>query len=218
MNKEPKVSVIVPTYNQEKYIGRCLRSLLDQSLEKKFYEIIVINDGSVDKTSYALELFKDDIRILSNQTNKGLAFSVNKGILKSRGRFVTRVDSDDYVNKEFLKTLLLFLTENSSMDAVCCDYYIIDDREKIQVRKSGINDPIACGIMFRIEQLVELGLYDTSFLVHEETDLRHRFLKKYNIDSVPLPLYRYRKHQTNKTNDLELMKKHLKKFKEKHKI
>ena len=218
MTNEPKVSVIIPAYNQEKYVRRCLRSLLDQSLEKKFYEIIVINDGSSDKTGYVLDLFKDDIRILKNEKNEGLAFSVNKGILKSRGRFVVRVDSDDYVNKEFLNTLLLFLSDNSSMDAICCDYYTVDDREKIQDRKSGIKDPIACGIMFRIEQLVELGLYDTSFLVHEETDLRHRFLKKYTIDNVPLPLYRYRRHETNKTNDLELMEKHLKKFKKKHKI
>ena len=54
----PKISIIVPAYNQEKYIGRCIRSLLSQSLSKNKFEIIVINDGSKDKTEQALKLFK----------------------------------------------------------------------------------------------------------------------------------------------------------------
>ena len=70
MHIEPKISVIVPVYNQEKYIGRCLRSLLDQSLTRTSYEIIVINDGSTDKTIYALELFKEEIRVLHNKKNR----------------------------------------------------------------------------------------------------------------------------------------------------
>ena len=61
------ISVLVPIFNQEKYIGRCLRSLLSQNYSKDLYEIIVINDGSVDRTSYALNLFKDDIKIINNK-------------------------------------------------------------------------------------------------------------------------------------------------------
>jgi len=60
MPSTPKISVIIPTYNQEKFIGRCLRSLLDQSHERFNYEIIVIDDASQDKTLYALNLFKED--------------------------------------------------------------------------------------------------------------------------------------------------------------
>ena len=56
---KPKISVIVATYNQEKFIGRCLRSLLHQTLPHTDYEIVVINDGSSDKTGFALELFCD---------------------------------------------------------------------------------------------------------------------------------------------------------------
>ena len=52
------VSIIVPVHNQEKYIGRCLRSLLSQNFQRNEYQIIVIDDGSTDKTNYALELFK----------------------------------------------------------------------------------------------------------------------------------------------------------------
>ena len=64
--KEVKLSVIVSAHNEEKYIGRCLRSLINQSLNQKEYEIIVINDGSKDKTSYALEMFKSPKEELIN--------------------------------------------------------------------------------------------------------------------------------------------------------
>ena len=72
--------------------------------------------------------------------------------------------------------------------------------------------------MFRVEHLLDLGLYDKTFLVHEDKDLRYRFLKKYKIYRIPLALYRYRKHQNNITNNKVSMKKHLKKLKEKHRI
>ena len=68
-----KVSVIVAAYNQERFIGRCLRSLLHQTLDHKDYEIIVVNDGSSDLTSYALKLFSDPsetvVNVISNERN-----------------------------------------------------------------------------------------------------------------------------------------------------
>ena len=78
MKFKSKIS-IVPVYNQEKYIGRCLRSLLDQSLEKYNYEIIVINDGSKDKTKFALSLFKDDIKLISNKKIKDCLILLTEG-------------------------------------------------------------------------------------------------------------------------------------------
>ena len=55
--------------------------------------------------------------------------------------------------------------------------------------------------MFRTEQLIDIGLYDEDFLLHEEKDLRIRFLRKYSIERIPLPLYRYRRHHDNITNN-----------------
>ena len=63
-NSSISVSVIIPVYNQEIFISRCLRSILDQSLEKKKYEIIVIDDGSKDKTRRILQTFKDQVTII----------------------------------------------------------------------------------------------------------------------------------------------------------
>jgi hypothetical protein len=218
MSSKPLVTVVVPAYNQEKFIGRCLRSLIDQSLERHNYEIIVINDGSEDKTLYALNLFKEDIKIISNKKNMGLPYSINKGISSAKGRYIIRVDSDDYVNREFLRILNIFLKENNYMDAVSCDYFVVDNKEKVISRENSSKRPIGCGIMFRTEQLIALGMYDKSFKVHEDKDLRYRFLKKYKITRVPIPLYRYRKHEKNITNNKIKMKRHMKRFKKKHKI
>ena len=216
--KKPKISVIIPTYNQEKYLGRCLRSLMDQSINRSDYEIIVVNDGSQDKTKFAANLFKEEINLVNNKKNRGLPYSINKGILAAKGRFIVRVDSDDYVNREFLNIPFNFLASNPEIDAVACDYYLVDDKENIIKRENSAKKPIGCGIMFRIEQLLDLGLYDNKLLVHEDKDLRFRFLKKYKIFRIPLPLYRYRKHTKNITNNKASMKKHYKQFKRKHKL
>ena len=212
------ISVIVPVYNGERFIGRCLRSLLHQTLSKEKYEIIVINDASKDKTSYALQLFKEDIKIINNEKNLGLPASLNKGIISSRANFLVRVDSDDYVSIHFLEILYEFLTQNEYMHATACDYVLVDDDEKIISRMNCLSDPIGCGIMFRAHYFKEIGLYDENLLRHEDKDLRKRFEDKYKIFRVEMPLYRYRRHNENMTNDKIMMDHHLKKLKKKHKI
>ena len=218
MSQTPIISVIIPTYNQSEFLGRCLRSILDQIIPKEEYEIIVIDDGSNDKTSKVLKIYEKEISIVENKENKGLPYSINKGIKRSKGRFVVRLDSDDYVNTNFLYILKIFLIENSKIDAVSCDYFIVNDKEEIISRKDSSKNPIGCGIMFRLEHLINLGLYDENFLVHEDKDLRLRFNEKYKVFRIPLPLYRYRKHQKNITNDKRKMKSHFKKLKKKHKF
>lgn len=216
MAKVPTVSVLVPVHNQEKYIGRCLRSLLAQNVLRDAFEIVVIDDGSHDRTPYALELFRDEITLVRNEANMGLPASLNRGIHAASAPFVVRVDSDDYVNANFLSVLSLFLANNHYMDAVACDYLLVDDRENVLERKSCLDEPIACGIMFRTEQLIDVGLYDESFLLHEERDLRLRFLQKYSIHRIELPLYRYRRHEANITNNAEAMDLYMGKLIKKH--
>ena len=215
---KPKISVVITAYNEERFIGRCLRSIISQSLPSSDYEVIVINDASTDKTAYALELFGDSIRVFNNKKNIGLPASINKGIKVAKGEFLIRLDGDDYVNTNYLNFLHYFLEVNTECDAVACDYFLFDDNENWIKRCDSSKEPIGCGIMFRVEHLLELGLYDNTFLVHEDKDLRYRFLKKYKIFRIPLPLYRYRKHNSNITNNRAQMKSHLKRLKQKHKV
>jgi glycosyltransferase involved in cell wall biosynthesis len=204
----PIVSVIVATYNQEKFIGRCLRSLLHQTLPQESYEIIVVDDGSTDRTPYALELFHDAIVTITNEKNLGLPASINRGIIAARAPYIIRVDSDDYVNNNFLNFLYLFLDQNPSLDAVACDYWLSSDDEDWLERVDCSQRPIACGIMFRKHQLIEIGMYDESFRCHEDQDLKIRFEKKYSISRLEIPLYRYRRHENNLTNDSVAMEYH----------
>ncbi|MFM7082592.1 MAG: glycosyltransferase family 2 protein, partial [Actinomycetota bacterium] len=93
---------------------------------------------------------------------------------------------------------------------------LVDDQEEVLGRKNCLTDPIACGIMFRTEQLIDIGLYDETFLLHEETDLRLRFTKKYQVHRLELPLYRYRRHENNSTNDIAAMEHHRQRLIQKH--
>ena len=214
MSKAPTISVIIAAYNEEKFIGRTIRSLLNQNISQQSYEIIVINDNSSDKTQYALQLFEGDVRVINNTKKHGLAYSLNLGIKEARGKYVVRVDADDYVHAEYLKVLSEFLEQNKYMDAVACDYLLVDDEEKDLSRCNRISEPIGCGIMFRIENLIEIGLYDDEFLMHEDKELMLRFEKKYKVHRIELPLYRYRKHEGNMTNNISSMKKYERKLNE----
>ena len=74
------VSVIIPVYNRERFINKSIRSILDQSLNKEQYEVIVVDDGSKDGTSQILNNYSDRIKILTNNKNYGLPYSLNRGI------------------------------------------------------------------------------------------------------------------------------------------
>lgn len=214
----PTISVLITTYNVERYIGRAIRSALNQSISRDAYEIIVINDCSTDRTRFALEVFEDDIKLINNEIRIGLPASLNKGIKKAKGRFVVRIDGDDYVHRDFLKVLELHLSLNDDIDAIACDYLLVDNDEHILGKMNCMEKPIACGIMFRIDQLIDIGLYDEDFLVREDEDLRIRFLKKYRIERVQIPLYRYRRHDNNLTNDKEKMHQYARMLEKKHSL
>ena len=92
-----KISVIVPVYNVEKYLKKCLNSLINQTLND--IEIICVDDGSTDSSIEILKEFelKDDRIIVISQKNEGAATSRNKGINLAKGEYISFVDSDDWL-------------------------------------------------------------------------------------------------------------------------
>ena len=207
MNVE--ISVIIPTYNRVKFISRAIRSILNQSMSRELYEIIVVDDGSTDNTFDVIKQYSNEIKLIKNKKNIGLPGSLNVGIKASRGRFIIRLDSDDYVHKDYLLVPYLYLTMNANFDAVCVDYLVVDEKENIITRENSNDKPIGCGIMFRHNQLINIGLYNESQLLHEDKELMTRFLQKnYKIHRIALPLYRYKMHDSNITNDNNLKKKY----------
>ncbi|MFC0216468.1 glycosyltransferase [Paenibacillus chartarius] len=102
----PEVSIIVPIYNMERYLSRCLDSLLAQSLTN--LEIIAVNDGSTDGSAAILEQYaaKDGRLVVINKPNGGVSAARNDGISAARGRYIGFVDPDDWVEQEMYETLL----------------------------------------------------------------------------------------------------------------
>ncbi len=214
MQKNFFISIIVPVYNSDRFIGRCLRSLKNQSLSKKNYEIIVIDDFSNDFSLNEIRKQKTkNIKLIKNKKNLGLPASLNKGIREAKGTLIVRVDSDDWVQEDFLNILSTFLFLNKNLDAVSCDYALTDVNENVLKVENCLKKPIGCGIMFRVQQLYELGLYDEKFAYAEEEALRKLFLKKYSITRVPLNLYRYRQHKSNRSKNKKLIQFYSKKIK-----
>ena len=100
------VSIIVPVYNAEPYLKRCLDSLLKQTFSN--IEILLINDGSTDNSERIIkEYVKKDKRVhFINQKHKGVSSARNEGLKKSTGNFITLVDADDFVEKNYVEILL----------------------------------------------------------------------------------------------------------------
>lgn len=114
-----KISIIVPVYNVEKYVCRCIDSILNQSYQD--YELIIINDGSVDKSGEICEYYRQlDKRInVRHQENKGLSAARNAGLDIAQGDYITFIDSDDYVYPEYLEKLLKAVEKNKADIGIC---------------------------------------------------------------------------------------------------
>ena len=205
-NQLPDITVVVCTFNHGAWIERCIRSLLNQKFIKKDdFEIILIDDKSTDSTKKILKNFSDleNLRIHNNKKNIGLPKSLNKAIKLSKGRYVTRVDSDDYVQRNFLFLSKLFLDMNREYQAVAVDYIKVDNFETVLSKENCLKNEIACGIMYRKECLINIGLYNEKFKMREGHEINQRFKKKFKIGRLELPLYKYRMHEKNRTKNLK---------------
>ena len=123
-----KVSVIVPIYNSEKTINRCVESIINQTY--KDIEILLINDGSIDNTLNILNDYanKDKRIVVINKKNEGVSKTKNLGIKKAKSEFIMFVDSDDYIDKEAIKKLVL-LQKNDNLDIIKFHYNnYVDDK------------------------------------------------------------------------------------------
>lgn len=133
-NDLPLVSVIMPVYNVEKYVEKCLESVCGQSYEK--IEIIVVDDGSTDESGALCDGWaKKDSRVkVYHKKNGGLSSARNYGIKRAKGEYICLVDSDDYVKKEFVKEMVDVAVRESA-DVVVCGYNDEIPKEEILTGK-----------------------------------------------------------------------------------
>lgn len=130
----PKISVIIPVYNAEKYLDQCLQSVLNQSFTD--FELLLINDGSKDRSGEICEAYatKDSRIQVFHQENKGVSAARNVGLDHAKGEWITFVDSDDYVTEEYYKNLTANI--NGKADLIIGGFKKVN--EKLEEKKEGL--------------------------------------------------------------------------------
>ena len=127
-NTRPKISVLMPVYNCEKFLEKAIDSVLNQTLDN--FEYIIINDGSTDNTLDVIKSYKDSrIKLIDNPQNLGISHSLNKGMLCARGEYLARQDSDDISDEDRFKFQLEYLI-NNNVDLVDTSIIYIDEDDK----------------------------------------------------------------------------------------
>lgn len=125
------ISIIIPIYNAENYIKRCINSLLNQSYQN--YEIILIDDGSKDNSRKVLKEFEGNKKIrIYFQENIGVAKTRNKGIKLAKGEYITFIDNDDYIDSDYLEKLYNNIQDN---DIIISGYRRVNDKKVLSSNK-----------------------------------------------------------------------------------
>lgn len=204
-------SIIITNFNNKNFLGRAIRSCLKQSLDPSKYEIIVVDDCSTDGSQDVLTGYKDEVIAIVLDQNVGVAQASNIGIKQAIGRFIIRVDSDDYINEHTLLMMTEILDKNHNIGFVYSDHFRVDKDERI-LERIDIHTPEllfrhGAGIMFRKSYMETIGLYDKQLRNAEDFDLLKRYIKNWDGYHLRLPLYRYRQHDKNMTKDEKERKK-----------
>ncbi|MCL2763710.1 MAG: glycosyltransferase [Treponema sp.] len=134
----PKVSVVIPVYNAEKYLCQCLDSVINQSLKE--IEIIIINDGSTDGSTEIINTYaeKDNRIIVYNEEHKNVSYATNLGLDKATGEYVARVDSDDYIDLKMYEEMYK-ISKESNLDVLRCDYINFSGEDEAYIQKEMAN-------------------------------------------------------------------------------
>ena len=206
----PTVSVIIHTYNNEKFIGETIESVLNQSYDD--YEIIVVDDGSVDGTRDALLPYMQKIRYHYKE-NGGIASAKNAGISLSEAEIVAFLDHDDLWDPAKLKLQMEYFKKNPQVGLVYAKYTSFRDGKELRTKpEKGYSGWIfkellsksfiqTSTVVVKRECLNAVGPYDESFSLGDEYDMFLRIAKKFQCGFIDKGLTRYRVHDTNASNN-----------------
>lgn len=182
----PIISVIVCSYNREKYIAEAINSLVNQTLSPDLYEVLIIDNNSKDRTAeISLELIekhKDTHQILYfKEASQGLCFARNRGIVEAKGKFICYMDDDGIADADFLEVQYNFLIQNPQViglggkiipryvhgkpewiDGILEGLVSKVDYGNTNFQYSGRKYPVGCNMTYRRDILVQVGMFDTS--------------------------------------------------------
>lgn len=194
--KANKISVIVPVFNVENYLEKCVKSIIEQTY--KNLEVILVDDGSTDKSGFLCdELKKQDYRIkVIHKTNGGLSDARNAGIQVSTGKYLSFIDSDDYLERTALEQMMQAILISHSEIAICnimrfyddgCteEFYNPTDNQEVLEgirRFDTLNQPSVCNKLFDVKLFANISFPYGKF--YEDTYVYHELL--YKADKVVL--------------------------------
>ena len=219
MNRDkPAVSVILPAFNAEKYIGEAVDSILAQTFTD--FELIVVNDGSTDRTLKILEVAQaakqagcgphSRLRIISNTRNLGLSKSLNKGIALACGDYIARQDADDISLPERLGKQYEYLQKHPQVALLGTARKTILTNGAVKEKKLKLQNPafkdmlqsncfVHGSVMIRKTALDAVGGYNELFYSSEDYELWLRLTKQFPAANLPEPLYILRRHPDRST-------------------
>lgn len=203
MNFNDLISVIMPVYNAEKFVRSAIQSILNQTYEN--FELIVIDDGSTDKSLEIIRSFNDPRIFVTSRENKGLIKSLNEAISYCKGDYIARMDADDISDCNRLMLQLNYFKRHKGVAVVgsyieCIDVF---DRH-IYFRKTPNSNYVLKGIclfgvpfahpsvMINYKLINEHYYYDENYLHAEDYELWLRLSKNYTFGMVPKFLLKYR--------------------------
>lgn len=173
MKKTPLVSINLPCYNAEKTIKETILSVLQQTYTN--WELIIIDDGSKDKSAEIIALFSDDrFKIYSDGTNKGCPARLKEGVSYAQGKYLARIDSDDLMFPDRLEKQVAYLEENPGIDIVGGGLVSIDDKfslRGLRIPPEKVTDPY---LIFKGEVL-----YHPAVMGRTEWFKAHPYLPEY---------------------------------------
>lgn len=208
----PKISVIMPAYNAEKYIGEAIDSILCQTYAD--FEFIIINDGSSDRTEEIILSYNDSgIVYVKNKKNLGVTVSLNRGLELAGGEYIARMDADDISMPERFEKQVAYLDLHCHAAVVGSNIEIFNTNGVVSTGWSS-TDPsqmkvdlfFSCGlahpsVMMRHDVIRELGGYDPNYNGLEDYELWCRVIEKHEITTLPDVLLRYRIHENQVTKN-----------------
>lgn len=213
--QQPLVSVYITNYNYAKYIRTSIESVLNQTLQN--FELLIIDDGSTDNSKDIIEEYRDQPGIsIIYQQNKGLNVTNNIAMRASHGKYIMRLDADDFLEPQALETMSNVLESDPELGLVFPDYYYVDGNGEITgeerrhdfEKEVSLYDQPAHGActMIRLEFLRDLGGYNESFTCQDGYDLWIKFIMHHKVTNVKQPLFSYRRHGQNlTTNELRIL-------------
>lgn len=202
------VTIVLPTYNGEKYIRQSIESVIGQTYKE--WELIVIDDCSTDHTNQIVkEYVKKDhrVKLYKNLQNLRLPSSLNVGFKKSRGQYLIWTSDDNLFKPEALETLRNRLRDNPKLGLVFSDMDYIDSEGRIightppiySVNEIFYRNIVGASFMYRREVYQNIGDYNNQKFLVEDYDYWLRIARKFDIQYVEKSLYLYRQHKGSLT-------------------